>query len=124
MIALRFTRTLDETGFTSEDQVNKKQFAGLCAYDISDAVSELVNKDYSFEEAVSICALRQVEFDNWHAHNTDGKFVVFEGKFIEFERDNQDFTGNRAVLVDIKSYYGHGQIDMKSEWYKIKYIEC
>lgn len=123
MIALRFTTNQNEHNITSEDQVNKVKFNGLCAYDITIEVERMIEEDYSLEDAIQICALKQVKFDNWHAHNTNGCFVVFNADFIELERDNQDFQGNRAVIVKLDNYIASGQIDMKSEWYKCKSIE-
>ena len=123
MIALRYTRTRNEEGFTSEDQVNKKQYEGLCAYDITSEVERLQDEDYTFEEAIKICALKQVKFDNWHAHNSKGNFVVFNADFIEYDRDNQYYTGERAVIAKLNNYMAYGQIDMESEWYKCKSIE-
>lgn len=123
MIALRFTNTRNEEGFTSEDQVNKIQFAGLCAYDITNEVDRMISEDYTLEDAIEICAMKQVKFDNWHAHNTKGNYVVFNGEFIESERDNQDYLGNRAVIAKLNNYIGFGQIDMESDYYKCKGIE-
>ena len=123
MIALRFTTNRDEKNFTSEDQVNKVKFNGLCAYDISSEVERMIEADYSFEDAIEICALNQVKHDNWHASNTKGHYVVFDADFVEYERDNQDYTGNRAVIVKLNEYIAFGQIDMQSEWYKCKSIE-
>ena len=123
MIALRFTTNKNEKGLTSEDQVNKMQFNGLCAYDITSEVERMINEDYSLSDAIEICALKQVICDNWHASNTKGHYVAFNAKFIELERDNQDFLGNRAVIVEINNYIAYGQIDMLSTNYKCKSIE-
>jgi len=123
MIALRFTTNRNEESFTSEDQVNKIQFNGLCVYDITSEVERMIEDDYTFEEAVSIIALRQVKFDNWHAQNTKGNFVIFNADFIELERDNQDYLGNRAVIAKINNYTAFGQIDMQSEYYRCKSLE-
>jgi len=123
MLVLRFTTNVNEKRVQSEDQVNKRKFNGLCGYDISDAVSNLVNDDYTIEEAINIVALKQVKHDNWHAHNTKGKFVVFEGDFVEFERDNQSFDGSRAIIASINNYEAIGIIDMESEYYRIKELE-
>lgn len=119
MIALRFTTNTNETNLTSEDQVNKIQFNGLCAYDITSEVKRMIADDYTIEEAIKICALKQVKCDNWHAHNSKGSFVVFDADFVEYERDNQDFLGNRAVIVTINNYIAAGEINMISEYYKI-----
>lgn len=86
MIALRFTTNRDEKNVTSEDQVNKVQFNGLCAYDITSEVERMIEENYTEEDAFQICARKQAEFDNWHAHNTDGTYVIFEGDFVEMER--------------------------------------
>ncbi len=123
MIALRFTKNRNETGFTSEDQVNKIQFNGLCAYDITSEVERMIEETYTMDEAIAICALKQVKFDNWHASNTKGNFVAFNANFIENERDNQSFTGERAVIAELNDYIGFGQIDMESDVYKIKSME-
>jgi hypothetical protein len=116
---IRFTKNNNETNFKSEDQVNKVMFNGVCAYDISEAVSELINEDYTLEEAVQICAKKQAEHDNWHAHNTNGHYVIFDGEFVEYERDNQDFKGNRAVIAKIKSYVGFGRVEQTQYGYKV-----
>ncbi len=123
MIALRFTSTKNEETFTSEDQVNKVQFNGLCAYDITSEVDRMIEADYTLSDAIEICALKQVRFDNWHASNSKGRYVAFNADFVELERDNQDFLGNRAVIVKLNNYIAHGQINMESEWYKCKSIE-
>lgn len=123
IIALRFTSTRNESGFTSEDQVNKVQFDGLCAYDITSEVERLIEETYTLEEAVQICAMKQVKFDNWHANNTKGNYVVFNANFISIERDNQDFLGNRAVIAELNDYIGFGQIDMESDYYRLKSFE-
>lgn len=123
MIALRFTTNKDEKNITSEDQVNKVKFNGLCAYDITSEIERMIEDDYSIDEAIEICALKQVKFDNWHASNTKGYYVAFEADFVELERDNQDFLGNRAVIATINNYIAFGQIDMDSEYYKCKSIE-
>lgn len=123
MIALRFTTNRNEQDVTSEDQVNKVQFNGLCAYDITSEVERMIDEDYTLEDAIEICALKQVKFDNWHASNTKGHYVAFDASFIELERDNQDFMGNRAIIAKLNNYIAFGQIDMKSEWYKCKSIE-
>ena len=123
MIALRFTTNKNEKGLTSEDQVNKMQFNGLCAYDITSEVERMINEDYSLSDAIEICALKQVKCDNWHASNTKGHYVAFNANYIELERDNVDFLGNRAVIVELDSYIAHGQIDMLSTNYKCKSIE-
>ena len=94
MIALRFTTNKNEKHITSEDQVNKIKFAGLCAYDITSEVERMIADDYTPAEAYQICARKQAEFDNWHAHNTNGEYVIFEGDFVEMERDNHDRFGN------------------------------
>jgi hypothetical protein len=118
IIALRFTSTRNEAGFTSEDQVNKVQFNGICAYDITSEVERMIDEDYTLEDAIEICALKQVKFDNWHASNTKGNYVAFNSEFVSHERDNQDFLGNRAVIVKLNDYIGFGQIDMGSANYK------
>ncbi len=123
MIALRFTSNRNEENFTSEDQVNKIQFNGLCAYDITSEVERMMDEDYTLEEAIEICALKQTKFDNWHASNTQGNYVAFNADFVELERDNQDFLGNRAVIAKLNDYIAFGQIDMNSDWYKCKSIE-
>ena len=123
MIALRFTTNKNEKGLTSEDQVNKIKFDGLCAYDITSEVERMINEDYSLSDAIEICALKQVKCDNWHASNTNGNYVALNANFVELERDNCDFLGNRAVIVEINNYIAIGQIDMLSETYKCKSIE-
>lgn len=123
MIALRFTTNKNEENIKSEDQVNKIKFAGLCAYDITSEVERMLSEDYSLSDAIQICALKQVRFDNWHASNTKGKYVVFNGEFVGFERDNQDFLGNRAVITTLNDYIAFGEINMESESYKCKSIE-
>lgn len=123
MIALRYTSNRNEENITSEDQVNKIKFKGLCAYDITSEVERMLDDEYTLSEAIEICALKQVKFDNWHASNTKGNYVAFNAEFVELERDNQDFMGNRAVIVNMNDYIAYGQIDMESEWYKCKNIE-
>ena len=127
MIALRFTTNRNEDQVTSEDQVNKVQFNGLCAYDITEVFEEMKNdswyEGYSDQELFGIIAIKQVKHDNWHAKNTKGNFVIMNADFVEYERDNQDFLGNRAVIVKLNDYISFGQIDMESEWYKCKSIE-
>lgn len=123
MIALRFTTNQNEKNITSEDQVNKVKFNGLCAYDITAIIEDLRQDswyaDDTDEELFNAIAIKQVKHDNWHAHNTNGKFVIIECDFVEFERDNQDFTGKRAVIVDNISYLHSAQIDMDYEVYRI-----
>ena len=123
MIALRFTTNKDEKNITSEDQVNKVKFNGLCAYDITSVVSEMVEDDYTEEEAFQICARKQAEFDNWHSHNTNGEYVIFEAEFIELERDNQDRFGNRAVIVELNEYKAFGKLEQTIYGYRCKSIE-
>ncbi len=123
MIALRFTTNRNEKNFKSEDQVNKFKFNGLCAYDISNEVEKMINNNYSLSDAFEICAKKQAEFDNWHAHNTDGQYVIFSADVIELERDNQDFTGNRAVVVKMNEYKAFGQLEQMAFGYKCKSIE-
>ena len=123
MIALRFTTNKNEKGLTSEDQVNKIKFNGLCAYDITSEVKRMINEDYSLSDAIEICALKQVRCDNWHASNTKGHYVAFNANYIGLERDNKDFLGNRAVIVEIDNYIAYGQIDMLSDTYKCKSID-
>jgi hypothetical protein len=123
MIALRFTRTKNEAGFTSEDQVNKVQFPGLCAYDITDAVNDLIEDGYSESDAYEICAKKQAEFDNWHAHNSKGSYVIFAAKFVEYERDNQDRFGGRAVIVKLEKYLAYGELKQLNYGYACKSIE-
>ena len=123
MIALRFTRSRDEQNEVSFDNVNKKFTPGLCAYDITNAVAELMEETYTLAEAIGICALRQVKFDNFYAHNSKGKYVAFNSEFVEFERDNQCFTGERCVIAKFNNYIAFGEIDFESEWYKCKSIE-
>ena len=77
----------------------------------------------TIDEAIEICALRQVRFDNWHASNTKGNYVAFNADFVELERDNQDYLGNRAVIAKLNNYIAFGQIDMESNMYKCKSIE-
>ena len=122
MIALRFTTNKNEKNITSEDQVNKVQFSGLCAYDITSEVDRMLSDDYSLQEAFQICARKQAEFDNWHAHNTDGQYVIFEGDFIELERDNQDRFGNRAVIVSLNEYKAFGKLEQLSYGYRCESI--
>ena len=110
MIALRYTSTKDETGFNSEDQRNGGFFNGLCCYDITDAVDDLINNDYDFDEAVMLCARKQAEFDNWFATNSKGQFVIFEGEKTGFDTHNQDRFGNRAVIARLKKYEAIGTI--------------
>ena len=55
--------------------------------------------------------------------NTKGHYVAFNADFVELERDNQDFMGERAVIAKLNNYIAYGQIDMNSEWYKCKSIE-
>jgi len=123
MIALRFTTNKNEQNITSEDQVNKVQFNGLCAYDITNILEDMKNdswyEDYTDEELFGIIAIKQVKHDNWHAHNSKGNFVIIDCNFVDFERDNQDFTGRRAVIVNDISYLHFGKIDMESDIYKI-----
>jgi len=123
MIALRFTVNKNERNITSEDQVNKIQFNGLCAYDITSIVSKMIGDDYTEEEAYEICARKQAEFDNWHAHNTNGQYVIFEANFIELERDNQDVNGNRAVVVDLVEYKAFGKLEQTNHGYRCESIE-
>ena len=123
MIALRFTKNKEEKNLTSEDQVNKVQFHGLCAYDMTSEIDRMMEGSYTMEEAIKICALRQVKYDNWHASNKKGHYVVFDADFVEWERDNHDYTRKRAVIVTINNYLAYGQIDMESERYRMKSIE-
>ena len=111
MIYLRFTSTKNEKGYKSTDQVNKVEFNGLCAYDITDEVDRLINEEeYEYEEAIQFVARKQAEFDNWHCHNAKGNYVVFDGDFKSLERDNMDYLGNRAVIASIEKYIGHGNL--------------
>ena len=105
---LRYTSTKDETRFTSEDQVNKVKFNGLCAYDISEDISEMLESGYEFTQACEILARKQAEFDNWHCHNSKGQYVIFSGRTVGLDRDNQDRHGNRAVIAKLKEYEGYG----------------
>ncbi len=123
IIALRFTKNRNEVGLTSEDQVNKIQFNGLCAYDMTSEIERMMNEDYILEDAIQICAINQTKFDNWHAHNSKGNYVVFNAEFVENERDNQDFLGERAVIAKLINYIGFGQIDMESDYYKCKSVK-
>ena len=123
MIALRFTTNKNEKNITSEDQVNKIKFAGLCAYDITSEVERMIADDYTESEAFQICERKQAEFDNWHAHNTNGEYVIFEGDFIEMERDNQDRFGNRAVIVKLNNYRAFGKLEQMNYGYRCISIE-
>lgn len=123
VIALRFTTNRDERNITSEDQVNKVKFAGLCAYDITSEVEQMIEDGYSIEDAYQIIARKQAEFDNWHAHNTSGNYVIFEGTFVSLERDNFDFLGNRAVIVKLNNYLAYGKLDQMAYGYKCNSIE-
>lgn len=123
MIALRFTQTRNEEHFKSEDQVNKIQFNGLCAYDITSEVEMMLNDDYELKNAIQIIARKQAEFDNWHAHNSKGNYVVFDAEFVELERDNFDFNGNRAVIVKINNYIAFGKLEQLNYGYRCESIE-
>ena len=123
MIALRYTSNRNETGFRSEDQVNKVMYDGLCAYDITDEIMRMQDEGYKLKDAIEICALRQVKYDNWHASNSNGNYVVFDADFIGYDRDNQDYLGNRAVIAKLNEYIAYGQIDLNSKYYACKSIE-
>jgi hypothetical protein len=118
MIALRFTKEKNEFGRVSTDTVNNKKLSGLCAYDITAFVDEWIEEGWDFEDAVQIAAKKQAEFDNWHATNHGGQFVIFDGEFLEYDRDNQDFEKKRAVVAEINFYYGHGRIEQCAHGYK------
>ena len=120
---LRFTKNQNEKGLVSEDQVNKKMYSGLCAYDISAEVSSYLEDDYTLEDAFEIIAKKQAEFDNWHAHNSGGAYVIFSGSTIQYDRDNMMYTGDRAVIASLEEYCATGQLVQKSYGYACKSIE-
>ena len=74
-------------------------------------LKRMINEDYTLSDAIEICALKQVKFDNWHASNTKGNYIAFNADFVELERDNQDFLGNRAVIVKLNDY-----LNIKSDY--------
>lgn len=123
MICLRFTKTKNEKNNTSIDNVNHKTLSGLCCYDITDEIHNLVNnEECTHKEAYQICAKKEAEHDNWHCSNHDGNFVIFDGSFVEFDRDNQDRFGGRAVVATLDQYLAYGKIEQCQYGYKWKDI--
>ena len=116
MIVLRFTKTQDEKYRTSTDNVNDRDLKGLCGFDITDAVQDLMASDYSEEEAFIICARKEAEHDNWHAMNHDGFYSIFEGGFVEFDRDNVDRFRKRAVVAKFDWGLAFGQLEADPEY--------
>lgn len=121
MIYLRFTK-YENLNHKSTDNVNHKQLEGLCAYDITNAVQEMIDNDYSEADAYKICAKKQAEFDNWHASNADYKYIIFLGDFIEYDRDNQCFTKERAVVAKPDSLVATGRLERGEYGYVCKEI--
>ena len=125
MICLRFTKYEENNKHNSTDQVNHKQLAGLCCFDITQTIKKLLNEDYTEKEAYQICARLEAEHDNWHATNHNGRFIIFEGDFVEYDRDNQDRFGNRAIVANLDQVLAIGEIqpgELGWKWKNIKII--
>ena len=108
MLCLRPTKNFNELETVSYDNVNRKRLKGVCAYDVTDAVADMIQNDEATEqEAYARIARKQAEFDNFHCSNAQNSFVIFEGDFIEYDRDNQDFEHKRAIVAKINYYIAH-----------------
>lgn len=101
--------------FTRRKNIESKT---LHCYDITQSVKNIIEDNYSIEDAYQICALVKSDNDVNYADSAAGEYIITSGKTIKYNSDHKFY--NQSVIAKNCKIVAVGRLEKGLFGYKCK----